>query len=293
MLNHNTKEYEIITASMEAIRHRLTTHLSFTIGGSGIFYFAMNILGKPNSNELAFPLICIFAATLISSFFYLALYKFNSMNRYAGYCKLINIEIGSNKIKKADTDKKIKQIITWEICMGKLANTKIEIEFPIGFWKKAKYNGIEMAILKNNFEKYKIHNPKIDYGARKKGLLMLLRGINKKDNSKTWKYPLYSSYVYYFLIFIFVSLSISGVISFFIQLSAPMTYMQYSELTLISVLLLTILFVLQKSLSEMYKLMIGSKTVSAYCWKFLPYRIQILNNFGIRPTYYITEKKEV
>ncbi|NMH88795.1 hypothetical protein [Flavivirga algicola] len=292
MLAKNIKEYEIIREAMESNRHRLTTHLSFAIGGSGILYIAMTALMNPDSNSLSLALICMFSATIISSFFYLALYKFNSINRYAGYCKLINLEIGASKIDK-NRKKSIEDVITWEVCAGKLENAKEHLSFPKEHWKDVlKYKGLNIDNICKNFKKYNLLKPEADKWGVLKGVGLLFSVFFKKYKSKSWEYPLYSSYVYYILILFFFVLSCANLYTYLkIKSWVGVLRIELFQIALIGVLALVIFMVIVKSLAELYKLMLGSKTVSAYCWKFLPFRIRILNKFNIKPHYYNTEKE--
>jgi hypothetical protein len=287
---------------MENLRGRLTTHLSFAIGGSGILYLAINSFEKSGQNELTIGLICAFSSAIISSFFYLALYKYNSMNRYAGYCKLINLEIEFNPINSNTTDLKHtdfpKNIITWELCVAKFANSKDRAEFDIYYWTnilKFKAPGLEISEIEETFHDYKLLNPRKDYHSVRKGVKTFFKGINRNSHSESWKYPLYSSYIYYVLIVFFIVLSSislgkyinSSTISF-----APGWTFPPVEVFLITFLLLVTSKVLYKSFSDLHKLMDGSRTVAAYCWKLFPYRIRVLNKFNIEPTYYRTTKKD-
>ncbi len=295
MLVQNTKEYEIIREAIESNRHRLTTHLSFAIGGSGILYIAMTALMNPDYNVLSLSLICMFSTTIISSFFYLALYKFNSINRYAGYCKLINLEIASSKIDKTRKKKSIEHVITWEVCVGKLENSKVHIQFPKDYWKEVlKYKGLNIDNICKNFKKYNLLKPEVDRRGALKGIKLLFSTLFKKYRSKSWEYPLYSSYVYYILILFFFVLSCANLYAFL--KSKPwgdILRMELFQIVLIMGLSFIVFMVIIKSFAELYKLMLGSKTVSAYCWKLLPFRIRILNKFNIKPHYYITEKESI
>lgn len=291
MLNQNTKEYEIIREAIEANRQRLTTHLSFAIGGSGILYIAMNnYLSSDNINLLGLGLIYMFSAMIISSFFYLALYKFNSINRYAGYSKLINLEIKISALKekqKITTD----QIITWEVCMGKLYNSKVSKELDENTWNnELKYKNLKFKNINSKFKEYELLEPEVHKKRAFKGMWMLIKGIFKKDKSKSWKYPLYSSYVYYILISFFMLVSLISTHSYYYKnCDNGFENLELFQLSMIGILCIINFYVIFRSFGEMYKLMLGKKTVSAYCWSFLPHRIKILNEFNIEPHYYNTE----
>ena len=93
MTNHNIKEYELIRQEMESLKDRLTKHMSFAIGSSGLLFLAIQTVDIKTQDNLTISMICIFTALIITAFFYLSIYKYNSLNRYAGYCKLINLEV--------------------------------------------------------------------------------------------------------------------------------------------------------------------------------------------------------
>lgn len=237
----------------------------------------------------------MFTGTLVAAFYYLALYKFNSINRYIGYCKMINLEIYAwsikNPEKKAIPPIAPENIITWELCVSMLANSAMTSKPPVSYWSKLKFRGISQETMIDRFNKYNLNSPEVDRNSSFNGALILLKGIRKRDKSVSWKYPLYSAYIYYVLIFFFVGLAFLNIYRFIIVNSNYQNIKIFfkPEIIIVLILLLVIRKVLVKSFSEIHKLMIGSKTVSAYCWKFLIYRIKALNKLDIEPEYLQTE----
>ena len=70
----------------------------------------------------------------------------------------------------------------------------------------------------------------------------------------------------------------------------PLEYLYNAQFDLTLILFAVVNLIALKGASDIYKLMFGSQTVSAYCWIFLPFRIRILNVWNIYPVYYQTEE---
>jgi len=299
MLNQNVKETELIRKAIEDTRSRLSAHMSYTIGGSGIAYLAINTISKSSEDPFTLSLICMFLTTLITAFLFISLYHFNSINRYTGYLKLLNIEREFkilDETVKTDEHNKRDNFISWEICFGKFANCRISSKFEANFFKDVLcYEGPSLEKLESKFKEYNIGDPKINRNSIWKGLTLmfkgLYRGIRINEQSDSWRYPFYSSYIYYLLILIFETLSIiylsKGISSTNLP---PLEYLYNAQFDLTLILFAVVNLIALKGASDIYKLMFGSQTVSAYCWIFLPFRIRILNVWNIYPVYYQTEE---
>jgi purine-cytosine permease-like protein len=61
----------------------------------------------------------------------------------------------------------------------------------------------------------------------------------------------------------------------------------------ISLILIIYFFLWYANITELYKVMKGSKTIGAFCWKFLQFRIEALNQFGFIPKYKVMDTHDI
>lgn len=299
MLKRNVKEYESIRQEIQATRTLATTFLSISMGGSGISYVALN--GWFNmSDDLTIATFSFLVSAIICGFYYLALYSYQSHNRFAGYSKLINQEIDHKRINDEKTHPNYElpnDIMTWEICVSKWQNA-VDKQVWDGeldrYWRQVLIydsSNIQLPLLHRIFELYNFHKPRADRRSHIKGIWMLLSGPFKKHRYQSWKFPLYSSYVYYMLLFFYWHVGFSH----FIEHLSTFNYQRVSFVNIwesmgVALLIISTLIMTWRSFSTIHKLMEGSKTVNAFCWMLLQHRIRILNKFNIQPAYYVSEK---
>ncbi|HLP51137.1 MAG TPA: hypothetical protein VK154_09665 [Chitinophagales bacterium] len=319
MLEKNMDEYKQIRVEMESVRACLRQYISYSLGGAGIIYLSVNNYVPMNkaADRIDLALVYMFSAALISAFFHLSLYKFNSLNRYSGYCKLISLETsieetvqtegkegieGSYPVKKGDKESWPKYFVFWEVCVAKLYNAFYPNEITNKHYNSLqfKFEGTKgfdkIAKLKEMFEQYKLERPTSDDGALKSGLKLLTpRFINfiKHEPVKSWKYPLYTAGIFYIIILFFFCLAVLSLlqsrknIEFSLNFNSAIT----AKFFVLFTLTLIVIWILFRSLYEIHSLMRGSKTASAYCWKFIIFRIKVLNSIGVMPTYYFTDRE--
>ena len=308
MLTENVKEYELISAELHSIRNCITSYISYLIGSSGIGVCIISYFKTLQISHSLSLFITVSTTLVISAMHYILIYKYNSHNRYAGYLRLISQEISLASIKKKNgrEQKKIEHLICWELCVSMLNNASKRKGFPEKYWRdilkfRMAQNGMVLSF-KNDPEKIKkvlvskwndlnFACPRIDKHAFWRGISLLISGIIKRDNSKSWKYPLYTSYVV--IIFNLYYLALSGYCFWAYTTSTTLAELSYVIVTGYFVILAVILTIWQRNVVEMYRLMLGSKTVDAFCWKFLQYRIEAVNQYGLVPTYHLTSKKRV
>jgi hypothetical protein len=308
MIAQNLKEYELIRQDMSSLKTRLSSHLSILLGGSGIAFYSISSISS-SSPSIYLSIIFAFVASLIAAFFYLALYKYNSYNRFAGYCKLLNEEIQitflqrnvQKEIKEIDTISKY-NFIFWELCMAKYANYKDIVSFDESMWtQQLQYEGISMKNIKTQFYYLNGHDAPADNHSFLRGLKLIYRFAFNKESAKSWKYPIYTAYTYLILIIFYFLNAINKMIAHIDILKEPISEkINYDNefgsrgllfyYFIFSFLAFIIIVVIIKAFTELTKLMEGSKTPSAYCWKFLQHRIAFLNELGFKPKYIMSEE---
>jgi hypothetical protein len=311
MLDINIKEYDSIKTELGSLRTSISTFIMISIGGS-IFGSFFVFLSKSSAASYSLPItLSLFVALFLLSIYYILIYKFISHNRYVGYLSLISQESFLKKINKPRRLKfsRSSNLIAYEYCMSKLQayyNRQYDKiffakEFPLEFWSKTlKFefvkNGQKIDLwnnyyntkeLENHWYKFKIYQPASDKKKFRKGLLLLLKGLWKEENSNSWKYPFYVTYAIFLNFFLYLGIALWYYIEQvrYIGFDEYKTYFLTGYFLMILIVMAIIFF---KSVGELHSIMNGSKTINAFCWRFLQFRVEYLNAIGIKPFYSIT-----
>ena len=92
MQYQNKIEYELVREELLKLKECITSYMGFVIGGSGVAFFGIAAVSKnPGSHEIL-GFSCILLSVIVSLVLYILFYKFNSHNRFAGYCKLLIVK---------------------------------------------------------------------------------------------------------------------------------------------------------------------------------------------------------
>ena len=177
----NEKEYKIIRDEIQNLKNCITNYMGFVLGGSGISYAGLISIGNNINKEEAVSIafLSIILAFVVSLVFLILIYKFNSHNRYAGYCKLLNQEQlllkNNENINPGDID-----IMSWEICVDRLRSSKF-----------------------NSWILEKMLDELV-----KEGVLSQDQRDRKNKKSESWQFPFPVSVVFFILSAIFIIYSI-------------------------------------------------------------------------------------
>jgi hypothetical protein len=312
MIKYNVKEYEIIRNEMQNIKSCITSYLSLIIGTSGISIFAVSYIEIRKEPIEIITIIYFFVAILLTAIYYVLIYKFISHNRYAGYLRLISQEVKfgllhpENETNNANSKQNFidKDILVWELCMCKLNNAKPIDDFPIELWQDKLFFNFNSHgkpipfqnepniwsaknILIKVWNKLKISGPEIDHLSIWEGIFLLIRGIFNKEISRSWKYPLYVTY----MVLVFNLMFLSLFIYYNTDEKGFLTTVGLTSKVVIVSLIAIYILLWYGCIKELHKIMLGSKTINSFCWKFLQFRIEALNQFGYIPYYEISEGK--
>lgn len=263
MQKENFKEYELVREEMLQLKSCITNYIGFVLGGSGLVLAGSTTLfmiSKENAFlGIAFLLLTILISMVLSVLFY----KFNSHNRFAGYCLLLNQEkyIGSKNGKKDQ------QFFAWEICVGRIRQRKSD---DFERWNISKGGRLRTPLPTETIIKRKPLPIRIIAGF----WLMCLTVFGKKK-STSWHYPLVVVMLFFFIEVIFTvigSFQVIDVLGF-----KPFTYMHWTGCSLILVNAFSWLIFFDK----LHSLMYGPTTIASFCWKFVPIRREYLEKQGI------------
>ena len=298
MQSENVKEYQIIRKEMNNLKDCITTYMGFTLGGSGLVFIGLattTIEGYP-------PIFASLLLSLIVSLVLLILYyKFNSHNRYAGYCKILNQErfeiktsvknAQSSQIYISDLNTK-RDFMAWEICMDQLRFSDIEDDHLINMSKDVEIKNIEICHLREMIKDYSGRSPRIDNCKFLKGVKLILSSMIGRNISRSWQFPLYITLIFGTIVTTCVILAIY--FYFLLEGNAENKLLRNSYV-LIPALSAPIIFqfiLWVEFIQKLYRLMLGSATVDAYCWKFLPIRYKFIQETDDKIDYNITSMRE-
>ena len=262
---------------LQNLKNCITNYLGFVLGGSGVAFVSFYWF---NTNNLIYSEVTAFISLIVSVILSLVLsiifYKFNSHNRYAGYCKLLNqerIELPnietSNLIKDVEYD-----LVSWEICVNRLRYSDFEDE-PF----KNLYHNYKITDVITHEQREKISN----YSGKKKGIdkyrfwkgtKLIVELILGRVNTKSWQFPLFVTGIFTTLTIIYLVISINLYANVYIlDYKTPQIFLSNIAYFFLFSILIRVWITY---IGKLHSLMEGSSTVDAYCWKFLPIRYGFL-----------------
>lgn len=271
MQKQNVSEYKAVREELERVRNCITSYVSFVVLGSGpaFAFLAGKAADKQPNLPMGFASILLgIVATLV---LFLLSYKFTSHNRFAGYTKLLTHE-------RFDPAAKIdEEVFCWEICLDKLRasdSDKKRYNELIQYCQENKTSIPTIPDLEAMVEPYSGPSPKKNRWAFLKGWPLMFFMLEK---SGSWKLPLYIARIFATIVLAFGAFAITFARrSFhFRDLRAE----HYTFLVLAGILIIMWI----EFVSKLYRQMLGSETVEAFCCKFVPIRLRLLRelNSGI------------
>ena len=284
MKEQNVKEYELVRQEMITVKECITKYIGFVFGGTGLAVYGMIAVGhsKISLYEIAFT--CFTLSMIISFVLLILFYKFNSHNRFAGYCKLLNHESYDYKENTS--------LFAWEITLERLRASDKDLNILTTIVKKIDVIDLD----KTDLDKFKLTSllTKYNTGTAKffKGLKALGDTFQGKIKTRSWGFPpmvvsMFSVIIFGFLVGGFYATieihpipnEISEVWPFLLKCAPAL-------IVIVVQLLLWVRFIL-----KFYDLMNGSATVDAFFWKFLPVRALVLNQLKIIPKYLFVNER--
>jgi hypothetical protein len=281
MESQNIEEYKELRHEIMELKGCITTYVGFVllVVSPAFWELAKSITSQANP---IMSFVALIVGIGLKVVLFLLLYKFNSHNRYCGYCKLLEQEVFCGK-DKSPKDRNPGIVFLWEICLDRLRSSSsrkdgldIEIE---------RYRGSQPSkdtLLKMS-RKYSGPAPTADEHRLRKGWKLLFK--SESEGRGTWQFPLHVAKVFAALDF---GLFLLGLVLFrpsasqILQgrsLQAPLLFLLW--LSFLGLLV----FLWLQFMAGLYRQMRGSETVDAFCWKFVPIRYRILENLGLTDGY--------
>lgn len=267
MQAQNVEEYKAIREELAKVRSCITSYVSFVVLGSAPAFGFLAGKVSENSSYLAMGFASILLGLVATLVLFLLSYKFTSCNRYAGYTKLLAHESFKSE-QLADQD-----IFLWEICVDRLRGADCDEEKWKTYRKYCDENksyipGIpDLGLL---IERYSGPAPTVDKRAWFWGGWLLISW--KRENTGSWKLPLYLARIFGTVILAFLVFA-----GMFLLRSVRYSRFHVEHIGLL--LLFAVVIVLWMAfISKLYRQVRGSETVEAFCRKFLPIRLELLRD---------------
>ncbi|MFC1682739.1 hypothetical protein ACFL0G_00845 [Candidatus Zixiibacteriota bacterium] len=274
MESQNIKEYELIRKEMLSLKNCMTAYIGFVLGGSGAAFFGLVAVFKGEDYYLSYTYASMTLSVVVSLILLVLFYKFNSYNRYAGYCKLLNQE--QYELKKEEYLRE--HLLCWEICVDRLRDSDFNNKFLYKIAKSMKDCGIEQDELKTKIVEFTGPKKLADRLSFFHGLRIVLFLLLGRVKSRSWQFPLFVVFIFLILTIIF---SVIGSYFFHSVVTSPQ-YDLVAKAILIRIaiciaILQAVLWV--KYIAKLYNLMEGSATVASFCWRFLPIRYDLIKDY--------------
>jgi hypothetical protein len=239
-------------------------------------------MSAPGTRYGEVSFVC-FAFSLMMSFVLLVLfYKFNSHNRFAGYCKLLNQEILD--VPPASNDV---CLLSWELCVERLRMSDCSPPTARGSRSSAKIGGFtkeKMGVLADLLGQISGKGAPVDRNKFLKGSKILIRAIFGHIETRSWGFPPIIVAMFFLIVSGFLAGGIWAffkedpswsVAAFFRDLS---TWPTSNSLCVFGVfVLVSQAFLWWRFSGKLHSLMEGSATVDSFFWRFVPVRAEFLN----------------
>ncbi len=278
MQKQNYREYDQIRNELVRVRECTTHYMGFVLGGSGAAIFGLASFSR-DENIIAIAYTSILLSLLIGIILMILFYKFNTHNRYAGYCKLLNLEYFTNPNVIKDTD----EIAAWEYCVEQLRQSSQDISLIFSMIDNMKIDNMQKSALKKKTGDLLRKN---DYALKPsigKGFSHLFSFFYRWEKTGSWGFPPYITAVFFVLSLGFTLLGIyhtiliggSGLdIYKKLFICGPLVAIVLAELKL--------WFMFFRKLDSLMSL---DSSIEGYYTRFIPFRVTYLNMQEIIPKY--------
>lgn len=264
----NVSEYKAVREELDRVRNCVTSYVSFVVLGSGPAFAFLAGKAADKQPNLAMGFASILLGIVATLVLFLLSYKFTSHNRFAGYSKLLTHE-RFDPAAQVDPE-----IFFWEICLDKLrASDSDEEKYKelIKYCQENKTSIPTIPDLQTMVEPYSGPSPEKNKWAVLKGWPLMFFML---EESGSWKLPLYIARIFGAVTLGFVTFAVT-----FSRRSFQFSDLRVEHYCFLA--LAAILMILWfEFVSKLYRQMLGSETVEAFCRKFVPIRLRLLRELN-------------
>jgi hypothetical protein len=270
MQSQNIHEYKLVREELFKLKDCITTYIGFVIGGASAAFLSIVAMHKSDISNISIGCVCFLLSTIVTLVLMVLLYKFNSHNRFAGYCKLLNQEL--LKYQSGFEPKDPEQFLAWEISMDIIRESDFKKDILKNKCKNLNILGLSNDKVKSILESF---TEKANDNKFKEGLLIIWSVVTGKSKTKSWQYPSLVLFIFLVLNLIFLIIGIYFMRDSILNFLTP----KETFLFIFTFIFLSFQFYFWgRFISNISSLMNinGSCTIDAYCWKFLPIRYEYI-----------------
>ncbi len=264
MQPNNVREYENLRSELDKLRDCINTYVSFVLGGSGAAL--VGLLAAIGLKEAWFG-VCLGAlalALVITIIQNVLMYKFLSHNRYAGYCKLLSQEW--YEAKSLD-------VFLWEPSLEQLRYSDFDNTEAVDRCRTTVIKGVSGRALSRALLRFGGDEPSADKKKRRRGAWIVFWAIRGHTTSASWGYPVYVVATLFIVTLLFWAVHAAF---------AFMSLQWYLGVLLLFLSAVLVGMMWATHFGRLSALMGRSRSIDAYCWKFMYFRFAILTSLGAR-----------
>jgi hypothetical protein len=269
VLNNSIDEYKLIRDELLKLKDCITTYVGFAVAAAApAFWF---LIGKVDRQSASLPMAVggLALAAVYEAVLLLISYKFTSHNRFAGYCKLLTHEKGGASSKG--------DVYGWELCIDWLRmsdHTSLPKTLP---WSSGDIDGVSTSTLNRMLGKFSGPKPRADGHALWGGLRLMFTG--RPESPGSWRFPLYVMRIFFVIDVTLVAASmwVARVADVFHEFWHGLGF---------GALVFGVAAVWGTLFRKLFRIMAGSETIDAFCWKFVRLRQRLLRELSDDDTRY-------
>jgi hypothetical protein len=291
MRPENLREYELTRQELLDLKRCMTDYVGFMLRGAGLAVVVLSLAAHFGMNSMVMFSAFLGLSLVLTLVMYVLFYKFNSHNRYAAYALVLSME------RWSDTIPGVNDLFMWERSLAKLRDFDLDPKFALNMlhnWP----NGMTDDRFEKALSMWADGMHRSAAADWLKGLGLLTRFLTGHSiPSGSWAYPMWVTVPFAVIAAMFVCVPVF-IASRLIYLNWGMLFgqamatvgspsqMNLWGIAVVAVIILVLQFRLwQHLLSKLYRIMIGSATISAYCIRFEFIRMLVLSEYRISPIY--------
>jgi hypothetical protein len=293
MQTSSLKEYESIRLEMRDVKDCITKYVGFTFGGSGVAVVGLvavyQLATGAEGTSFRIAIGCMALSALLPLILLVLVYKFNSHNRFAGYCKLLALETVPTRSLPPD-------LFLWEYCMDELRRCESNGKRWQTVCDDARLGPYAPALLAP-FGPGGTMAPNQPYGL--KGWVSLGRALTGTTrDTGSWSFPTHviALFGWITLGYVLAAAVTSATVAWFIMVpEGGVGLARHHGVVLIVAWLLVVAWHgvwWHKFGGRLYSLLHGPTTVDAYYTRFMPIRARYFRSQGWRPLYWNLSEEE-
>ena len=269
---------------MQSIKDCITNYMGFTVGGTAA---AIGALLAVDPLKVSHELLCIGAlvlASIATLLLCILIYKFNSHNRYAGYCKLLSHERYAldkdSEGKIADWKSDWTALHAWEVCMDRLRESDRDITVLLYPPALKNVKGLISDELEKKLKKLDRIDGLDKLGHFSGGVSLILKSpFSAAEGAESWLFPVYVVTVFAAITAVFLSYAL------YLICDGYAGYLVTWANAANSILIACLLMAWKRVFLAVSVIMKGRGTVDSFCWRFIPIRYRLLEDCGALKEY--------